>query len=133
MFSIFEPLHLRLGYQRLDGDTLFEWGVRSGIALDGRYEVADARRALDGAIELGHYVAVRVLDLRLDLGASLLFPPALGRDEPLALAHAELCAFPRSLAFCGDVSYVRGLVATPSGSQSTITSWYSGVSVGLTR
>lgn len=131
--SILEPVQARLGYQFLDGDALFEWGLTAGYAALGRYRPGDERRrALGGSPEVGGYLAMHMTNYRVDVGMIRLPDESNPPGTALDLLRAAACFYPRPVAVCVDLFTVTGSARLAHGGSRASHATYAGLTLGLT-
>jgi hypothetical protein len=135
--SLIEPLESRVGYQYLDGDRLFEWGMTFGHLLIGRFKGPDSSRELEGGEQLRSYFIVRSTAVRLEASIANVRAASNARTSSIWLSRAAGCGYPRPLAICLEALYVTRVgdgATNRSGAASytTLHAIYAGLTVGLT-
>jgi hypothetical protein len=126
--SYFEPMQERVGYQWLEGDTLFEVGATHGTIPVARFNPGrHVHRDLSRSNELGGYAAVRYAGFRVN--ATFMHILGDGRND-VELARSMICSYQLGIALCADALFARGR-ASQSGQSEMTNTLYMGLTVGL--
>jgi len=127
--SLFEPVQGRTGYQWLTGSLLLEGGFTAGYVWSGRFEPGAGERDLSDSSELGAYGALHLRLLRVD--ARYMHVTRRGAVGAFDLVRVSLCGYPRFVALCSDVLYMRGAAGFGDGAVQARTAIYAGLSAAL--
>jgi hypothetical protein len=130
--SLLEPVQGRIGYQLLDGATLLEGGITVGYVPTGRFDPGPGRRDLSDTVEVGLYGAVQLPLLRLHASLMHLGDVATSPGSAVNLLRVGACGYPRALALCTEVMYIRADAAFSATRVESTSAVYAGFTVGLT-
>lgn len=133
-FSLLELPRITLGWQYLEGKTVFEAGLRGGPIITGRYKPGDeGRRSLSRSLEWGGFVAMQYDFLRLDVSAMRIEARQTLNGEPVDIGRAQLCGVGGKLGVCVDGMLFRGDadMGAAAGGVRSATSSYLGLTIGV--
>ncbi|MEO6420952.1 MAG: hypothetical protein ABIP39_16185, partial [Polyangiaceae bacterium] len=136
-FSRLELPQVQLGYQYVDGGTVFELAARGGPILAGRYNTGDSGvRTLGASFEWGGYAAAHSRFGRVDV-SMMRVQAESAPGTPVDIVRGSICAYvAATVALCADGNVFRGDVIFPSPTAALTEvkesrSAYGGVLVGL--
>jgi hypothetical protein len=130
--SMVEPLRATAGFQWMFGDSLLELGVSSGFLSEGVFGAGGERESLNGAFELGHYIAAHAGWFRLDARANYVQPGPFHENTRVAALRLEACGYVRSGAACFSAQYQQGRLRDDRGGGRTARGLHAGITIGLT-
>ncbi len=136
-FSRLELPQLQLGYQYVDGGTVFELAARGGPILAGRYDTGDSGvRTLGASFEWGGYAAAHSRFGRVDFSMMRVLAQS-APSTPVDIVRGSLCGYVvTTVAICADGNFFRGDVVFPTLTAALTEvkesrSIYGGVLVGI--
>lgn len=125
--SLVELPMLELGYQRIDRNFRFDFALRGGAVLVGRFNPDGDRRRLGGSFEYGGLLSFRVGPVDFDLDWTRIEARKSEPGTPIDMLRGLVCGGPRFFGVCMDARWSSGEVNSPA-ERRTIT--YLGLAVG---
>ena len=133
-FSVLELPRLTVGWQYLDGQTLFEVGAHGGPVISGRYNPGDeGYRRTSGSLEYGAYGAIQIGIIRINGDVMRIDAKNTGTGRPVDVARGSLCGLAGKVGICADLMAIRGDadMGVAAGGVQTVTTGYAGLTLGV--
>jgi hypothetical protein len=125
-----EPLSARAGYQYLNGEVLYEFGLTQGFVPLARYSVLEGSLDPSRSTELGGYAALRLPPLRINGSFMQLLSGRGARADTLQMGRLSVCSYELTVTLCADAMYTRGRVY--QGTRGMLAQGiHGGITIGL--
>lgn len=129
--SMFAPLTLTAGFQRIDDRGLVEAGLRAGLLAAGRVRALGAISGLAGALEVGSYLAAHAAPLQIDATVGVIRPGPLGDDARLALMSVTACLDLELFTLCAELQSLQARLLGRHGDRPLVRASYAGMTAAL--